>query len=157
MAEPAQQQVNLATLSLEQLQLVREQVEEEIQQLSESIQQLRHASNKYLEAKDAMGGLKGTEGKEILVPLTSSIYISGKINANEKVLVDIGTGYFVEMGIDQGQGFSTRKVQLIQEQVNKVQQAITIKRQNLDQIMQVAQGKLALYKQQQAQAQQAEK
>ncbi|KAN0025532.1 hypothetical protein ACTFIU_001809 [Dictyostelium citrinum] len=156
MSEPQQQQVNLGSLSLEQLQMVREQVEAEIQQLSESINQLRHASNKYIEAKEAMSGLKGADGKDMLVPLTSSIYLPGKINSNEKVLIDIGTGYYVEMGIEQGQNFSNRKVQLITEQVNKVQTAINMKRSNLDSIIQVAQSKISLYKQQQQQAQQAQ-
>ncbi|KAF2074926.1 hypothetical protein CYY_003759 [Polysphondylium violaceum] len=156
MSEAAPQQVNLATLSLDQLQMVKEQIEAEIQTLSESIGQLRHASNKYLEAKDAMGGLKGSDGKEMLVPLTSSIYLPGTINANEKVLVDVGTGYFVEMGIDKGQDFANRKVQLITDQINKVQSAINIKRSNLDTIIQVAQTKISLLRQQQQQQQQAQ-
>ena len=40
---------------------------------------------------------KGTEGKdEILVPLTSSLYVKGRLTDREKVLVDVGTGYYVE-------------------------------------------------------------
>ena len=35
-------------------------------------------------------------GKPILVPLTSSLYVSGKLKNAGKVLVDIGTGYYIE-------------------------------------------------------------
>ncbi|KYQ91666.1 prefoldin subunit 5 [Tieghemostelium lacteum] len=146
------QQVNLAALSLEQLQMLREQLENEMQTLSDSVTQLRHASNKYAEAKDAITGIQGTQGKDLLVPLTSSIYLPGKITS-EKVLVDIGTGYYVEMNIEQGQGFTQRKIQLITDQINKVHQAINIKRGNLDSVMQVAQAKINVYKQQQLQQQ----
>lgn len=33
---------------------------------------------------------------EILVPLTTSLYYSGKLDKVDTVMVDIGTGYFVE-------------------------------------------------------------
>ncbi len=40
---------------------------------------------------------KGTQGKdEILVPLTSSLYVKGRLADREHVLVDVGTGYYVE-------------------------------------------------------------
>ena len=40
---------------------------------------------------------KGTDGKdEILVPSTSSLYGKGKLADREKVLVDVGTGFYVE-------------------------------------------------------------
>jgi prefoldin alpha subunit len=40
---------------------------------------------------------KGTAGKDdILVPLTSSLYVRGKLADREKVLVDVGTGFYVE-------------------------------------------------------------
>lgn len=40
---------------------------------------------------------KGTDGRDdILVPLTSSLYVKGKMADREKVLVDVGTGFYVE-------------------------------------------------------------
>ena len=40
---------------------------------------------------------KGTDGKdEILVPLTSSLYVKGRLTDRGKVLVDVGTGFYVE-------------------------------------------------------------
>lgn len=36
------------------------------------------------------------EGKDILIPMTTSLYVPGKMAETEKVIVDVGTGYFVE-------------------------------------------------------------
>jgi hypothetical protein len=41
------------------------------------------------------GGNK-TENKPILVPLTNSLYVSGTLSNASHVLVDIGTGFYVE-------------------------------------------------------------
>ena len=35
----------------------------------------------------------------MLVPLTASLYVPGTLDDADKVLVDIGTGYFVEVSI----------------------------------------------------------
>ena len=34
--------------------------------------------------------------KTILVPLTSSLYVPGKLQGVENVIVDVGTGYYVQ-------------------------------------------------------------
>lgn len=34
--------------------------------------------------------------KTTLLPLTASLYVPGKLSDPEKVIVDIGTGYYVE-------------------------------------------------------------
>jgi prefoldin alpha subunit len=36
-------------------------------------------------------------GKKMLVPLTASLYVPGTLDEADKVLVDIGTGYFIEV------------------------------------------------------------
>jgi prefoldin subunit 5 len=33
-----------------------------------------------------------TEGKDMLVPLTSSLYVPGKMGSTKTVLIDVGTG-----------------------------------------------------------------
>lgn len=33
----------------------------------------------------------------MLVPLTASLYVPGMLDDSEKVLVDVGTGYFIEV------------------------------------------------------------
>jgi len=37
-----------------------------------------------------------TEKKSILVPLTNSLYVRGALTQPDRVLVDIGTGFYVE-------------------------------------------------------------
>lgn len=37
-----------------------------------------------------------SRGKRILVPLTSSLYVPGRITDPEHMVVDIGTGYYVK-------------------------------------------------------------
>ena len=39
-------------------------------------------------------------GRSILVPLTSSLYVPGKLKNAGKVLVDVGTGYYIEKARD---------------------------------------------------------
>ena len=41
-----------------------------------------------------------TPGHPLLMPLTSSLYVTGTIAATDRVTIDIGTGYFVEVGVD---------------------------------------------------------
>ena len=36
-------------------------------------------------------------GQPLLLPITNSLYVNGKISNNGKVLVDVGTGYYVEV------------------------------------------------------------
>ena len=84
----------------------------ELEHLSQSFSQLRQARNKFLDciksinegAKEEYEGwlpcpmtiLLTAVGKSILVPLTSSLYVPGKLKNAGKVLVDVGTGYYIE-------------------------------------------------------------
>lgn len=36
-------------------------------------------------------------GQQLLLPLSSSVYISGSLESVDKVLIDVGTGYYVEV------------------------------------------------------------
>ncbi len=36
-----------------------------------------------------------------MVPLTSSLYVPGKIEDNSRVMVEVGAGYFIEESCDK--------------------------------------------------------
>lgn len=60
-------------------------------------QNLIGAIRKFNESK---GVLVYTEkfatGKEIMVPLTSSLYVPGVLSSDKDVLIEAGAGYFIE-------------------------------------------------------------
>lgn len=53
------------------------------------------------------------EGKEIMVPLTSSLYVPGTIKDKDQVLVEIGAGYYVEQSIEKAKEYCDRKIKNI--------------------------------------------
>ncbi|XP_066564726.1 prefoldin subunit 5 [Amia ocellicauda] len=117
--------VNLAELTLPQLEGLKGQLEQEVEFLTSSIGQLKVVQTKYVEAKECLNMLnKNNEGKELLVPLTSSMYVPGTLNDVERVLVDVGTGYYVEKNVDNTKEFFKRKIEFLTKQIEKIQPAL---------------------------------
>ncbi|XP_030632883.1 prefoldin subunit 5 isoform X1 [Chanos chanos] len=117
--------VNLTELSLPQLEGLKSQLEQETEFLTSSIGQLKVVQTKYVEAKESLSVLnKSNEGKELLVPLTSSMYVPGTLNDVEHVLVDVGTGYYVEKNVEDTKEFFRRKIDFLTKQIEKIQPAL---------------------------------
>uniref|UniRef100_A0A3P8YGC7 Prefoldin subunit 5 n=2 Tax=Esox lucius TaxID=8010 RepID=A0A3P8YGC7_ESOLU len=117
--------VNLTELSLPQLEGLKTQLEQETEFLTSSIGQLKVVQTKYVEAKDSLSVLnKNNAGKELLVPLTSSMYVPGTLNDVEHVLVDVGTGYYVEKNVNDTKEFFKRKIDFLTKQMEKIQPAL---------------------------------
>ncbi|KAH0545002.1 hypothetical protein FGG08_000928 [Glutinoglossum americanum] len=103
------QAVDLTSLTLPQLSSVKKQLDDELEHLTSSFTKLRAAQVKFQEClrtikagvDDKMKELSHgrelkTIGKSILVPLTTSLYVPGTMADTENVIVDVGTGYYVE-------------------------------------------------------------
>ncbi|XP_069509424.1 prefoldin subunit 5 [Ambystoma mexicanum] len=119
------QTVNITELSLQQLEGLKNQLDQEVEFLSSSIAQLKVVQTKYVEAKDCLNVLTpSNEGKELLVPLTSSMYVPGKLNDVQHVLIDVGTGYYVEKSAESAKDFFKRKVEFLTKQIEKIQPAL---------------------------------
>lgn len=56
-----------------------------------------------------------------MVPLTGSMYVPGKLADTEKVLIDIGTGYFAEVTIPHAKEYFKRRIAYVTEQMEKIQ------------------------------------
>ncbi|NXS47715.1 PFD5 protein, partial [Balaeniceps rex] len=101
---------------------------QEVEFLSSSIAQLKVVQTKYVEAKDCLNVLnksnEGEWGKDLLVPLTSSMYVPGKLSDVERVLIDVGTGYYVEKTADDARDFFKRKIDFLTKQMEKIQPAL---------------------------------
>ena len=89
----AMQTIDLKKLDLMQLTQIKNQLDQDLQFYQESLGNLKHAQTKFQDSGDSLGKLTPeNKDKEILVPLTGSMYVPGQLSNSEKVLVDIGTG-----------------------------------------------------------------
>ncbi|KAI9851651.1 MAG: subunit of tubulin prefoldin [Thelocarpon superellum] len=90
--------LDLATLSTQQLSAVKKQLDDELEHLTTSFTKLRAAQAKFRECSKSIGAGISSQvaGKPILVPLTTSLYVPGTIADTEHVIVDVGTGFYVE-------------------------------------------------------------
>ncbi|KAH6678524.1 Prefoldin [Halenospora varia] len=112
-SSPKGQGVDITSLSLQQLSQVKKQFEDELTHLTNSFTQLRAAQAKFRECLRSIstGVSSKTEGKPILVPLTASLYVPGTLADADKVIVDVGTGFYVEKSTKDATKFYEGKVE----------------------------------------------
>uniref|UniRef100_A0A6U1FIQ6 Prefoldin subunit 5 n=1 Tax=Leptocylindrus danicus TaxID=163516 RepID=A0A6U1FIQ6_9STRA len=132
------------TLSLDQLSQLKTQEENKLTAITQRYGQLRAVSARYHASKDAISELQGdaTDGKEIMVPLTDSVYVPGKIRKSDKVMVELGTGFYAEKNLDDAIAFVDRKIALIETNSSNVLKIIQATQSNVESINVSMQGKL---------------
>ncbi|EJT98135.1 Prefoldin alpha subunit [Dacryopinax primogenitus] len=164
------QSVSVTDLELPQLQDVKRQLDEEISHLTNSYAQLKQAHSKFKTCLDCVKEVRpGNARKTILVPLSSSLYVNGKLSDPEKVLIDVGTGYYVskvclstptachfnlssiscihlfrqsltsKQTRDQAASHYQQKIEFVDGNLKKVQETIEKKQENLNLVLQVMQ------------------
>jgi prefoldin alpha subunit len=70
---------------------------QEIGYLTNSLQQLKVAQEKFSLSVLSLDSLTPeNDGKQVLVPLSGTLYAPGNLAVGGKVLVDVGTGYYLE-------------------------------------------------------------
>jgi len=111
-SEAGSQTVKITDLSVPQLSQLKKQLDDELQTLTSSFQSLRAAQSKFRDCLSSLSkGLASKNGaREILVPLTNSLYVPGTLADTERVIVDVGTGFFVEKSKDEARVFYDGKV-----------------------------------------------
>ena len=93
-----------------QFQMIQEQLKQGQQQLKLFEEQLHELAN----TKDALTNLKTTEaGTEILVPMSSGIFIKAKLDDNEKVNINVGANVAVQKNVEDAK-------KLIEEQESEI-------------------------------------
>lgn len=101
------------------------QTEVEINTLVQSYKDLQDAKQKFKESLDAIKVQRELPNdKEILVPLTSSMYVPGKITDTDKYLIDVGTQYMVEKDANGAIDYFDRKMKFIDVQLGKFSQLL---------------------------------
>ncbi|KAJ7741222.1 Prefoldin [Mycena maculata] len=137
------QQVSVTDLDVSQLADVRRQLEEELNHLTNSFAQLKQAQAKFKACIQNVAEIKpSNKGKTILVPLTNSLYVPGKLSDPDHVIVDVGTGYFVQKTREQALKHYSAKVDYIRTNLETLEETIGKKRENMNYLVNVMQSKL---------------
>lgn len=112
---------------------VKKQLEQELDHMAESFQKLRQAQNKFSDCIDTVkkSSKAQNEDKSMLVPLTSSLYIPGKMTDVTTFMVDIGTGYYVEKQADDAIKFFDNKVNTLTKNLTELEKVVNNKTSNL--------------------------
>ncbi|CDP18962.1 unnamed protein product [Coffea canephora] len=111
----------LDKLSVEQLRAVKEQADLEVNLLQDSLNNIRTATARLDIASNALNDLSlRPQGKKMLVPLTASLYVPGTLDDADKVLVDVGTGYFIEKTMVEGKDYCERKINLLKSNYDQL-------------------------------------
>lgn len=107
------QKIDLSKLEPQQLVEIRLSTEKEIDHFTNSLQALQTVQTKLQDCVRTIDSMEQLKSSELLVPMTSSLYIPGHIKDKDQYLVDIGTGYFVEKsGKDAKQIYSKKLAKL---------------------------------------------
>ncbi|KAE9377172.1 Prefoldin alpha subunit [Stipitochalara longipes BDJ] len=133
MASPKGQTIDLATLTTAQLSQVKKQLDDELEHLTNSFTQLRAAQAKFREClrSIASGVTPKIEGKPILVPLTTSLYVPGTLADPDNVIVDVGTGFYVEKSTKDATKFYEAKVEELGANLKDLESIVQGKSNNL--------------------------
>eukprot|EP01138_Halocafeteria_seosinensis_P012667 gb/GECG01012943.1/.p1 GENE.gb/GECG01012943.1/~~gb/GECG01012943.1/.p1 ORF type:complete len:169 (+),score=34.28 gb/GECG01012943.1/:1-507(+) len=135
--------IDPSQLSLQQLQNVYQQLQKDVNSLSENFRSLKMAQNRFMNSKQATHLFsERQQGDEILVPLTGSMYVPGQIDRTDRVLVDIGTGYYASKTTEAAKELLSNKSQYLSKQTQRLQDHIRQKQNQLEQVKQILQQKM---------------
>ena len=125
-------EIPIEKLSIDQLNYVGQQIEKDIKSYSQYYSSLRAVNNKYLDNKEYIKLLKEYKDKEILVPMTSSLYIPGKCSDVKKVTIEIGANFFVETTVEKAEKFCDRKIENLKVNMDSIDKIIQEKNEQLN-------------------------
>ncbi|XP_066914628.1 prefoldin subunit 5-like [Clytia hemisphaerica] len=147
-AENQMQQIPLDQLPVQQLDQIKRDIDQEINVFTESINQLKIAQQKFSESLENLNRVTvENEGKELMVPMTSSMYVPGILDETSSVVVDIGTGYYVEKSVEEGKRYFRRKIEFVGKQLEKIHPMLLEKQRIRNALIEALSAKLSTQQQ----------
>ncbi|KAG8365749.1 hypothetical protein BUALT_Bualt17G0004300 [Buddleja alternifolia] len=135
--------MEIEKMSVEQLKGLKEQADMEVNLFQDSLNNIRTATSRLELASAALHDLSlRPQGKKMLVPLTASLYVPGTLDDAHNVLVDVGTGYFIQKTMAEGKDYCERKITLLKSNYDQLLEVATKKKSIADEAGAVLQAKL---------------
>jgi prefoldin alpha subunit len=125
-------EVPIESLNLEQLGYVGKQIEQEITHYSSYHTSLKVALTKFIDNKEYIKDMTNMKDQDILVPITSSLYIPGKSGDISHVMVEVGANYFISTAIIKAEKFCDRKIDMIRKNMEKIDELIKTKTNHMN-------------------------
>ncbi|EPS70974.1 hypothetical protein M569_03786, partial [Genlisea aurea] len=139
----ASSRIEIEKMSVEQLKALKEQADLEVNLLQDSLNNIRTATVRLELASTALNDLSlRPKGMKMLVPLTASLYVLGALDDAEKVLIDVGTGYFIEKTMEEGKDYCARKTSLLKSNYDQLFEVAAKKKSVGDEAGAVLQAKM---------------
>lgn len=134
MEKPAQ--LNLSNYGLQELANLKKSHEEDLQSFSNSLNSFRYLQRKLDDDKVIVNNLskRTTDDLEVLIPMSNSLYLPGRLTDNNKFIVDIGTGYLAERSSEQTVAALDHTLNVVKENTEKVITEINKRKDFVDQI-----------------------
>eukprot|EP00826_Nyctotherus_ovalis_P017518 TRINITY_DN15164_c0_g2_i4.p2 TRINITY_DN15164_c0_g2~~TRINITY_DN15164_c0_g2_i4.p2 ORF type:complete len:163 (-),score=71.92 TRINITY_DN15164_c0_g2_i4:1486-1974(-) len=130
------EKLNLEGMSYDELTELKKNIDGEINFLSNSFDQLRLAATKFSAAKEKLEVFAPeANDKEILVPLTTSVFIPGTLKSVDKIMFEVGASYYVEDTVPQAKEFYGRKVEGIKKNMVLISKIIENKSKQQQEVM----------------------
>lgn len=136
MSNSAQNSIKLEALQLEDLATLKNRLSQDLQTFLNSYNGLKALEQRFNFSKTLIKNIneKAENGTEMMMPLTTSLYVPGKLKDNNRFLLELGTGYFAEYDAAQAQGFCERKTKFTQEAADKAENEMKDKREFIEKI-----------------------
>lgn len=136
-------QVPISALTVEQLMMFKSRLEGELQKLTTTIQLTNESVAKAQAAKEALATFAASEpGKEMLVPITESMYVKGCVEETKRPIIELGNGYFAETSVDNATQFFSRRVSRLNAQQEQLRTSFREKQQQYQLVVSIANQKL---------------
>lgn len=126
--------IDLSQLQPQQLVEVRKVTEDEINHFTQSLQALQTAQSKLKDCINSIDSIGRSKSDNLLIPMTSSLYLPGQIKNKSEFLVDIGTGYFAEKLSEEAKVSFEKKITKLTGDASKLKEILAQKNDVLNSI-----------------------
>ncbi|XP_065178046.1 prefoldin subunit 5-like [Sycon ciliatum] len=150
---PEPQLVDLSSLPIQALGQMQQQVDQEIELLTNSMTSLKVVQRRFEESRESVAKVaERPVDNEMLLPLTSSLYVPAKLKDTDSLLLDVGTGFFIESSAEKAEDYFKRRVDKLTKQLEDLQSGLVEKSKLRSVVLEVLQMKIQAQSQSQGPA-----
>lgn len=128
--------IKLEALELEDLVTLKNRLSQDLQTYLNSYNGLKALEQRFNFSKTLIKNIheKAEDNNEVMLPLTTSLYVPGVLKDKNRFMLELGTGYFVEYDAEGAQGFCQRKADFTKEAGEQAEKQMSEKREFIEKI-----------------------